>query len=240
MDRMLVIMPVYNTGKYLQGAIESVLQQKNVDLDLCIVNDASTDDSSEIISHYSDRDNVIVFENKTNRGTYFSRNRGLDLLNSNEYSYFTVHDSDDMSDINRYHEMIQMFIANPNMICIWPHYIRIDERYMQNGIDVSKGIPNRDGGGGIAVYRSIVFDKIGYYDNSRFGADTDYFFRVREFCRLNKQYVVGEFNKIMYYARRRPDNLQSVVVDRHDYIQKIYSDLRNMRNNNNFFRDKFL
>lgn len=236
-NKLLVIMPVYNTGKYLQGAIESVLQQNNVDLDLCIINDASTDNSSQIISHYSDRDNVIVFENEENRGTYYCRNLGLDLLSSGDYEFFTVHDSDDLSDINRYSILLHNFNNSHSVMGLSNSYMRIEEHKMNSH--------NFDGiirkvGEGISIYRYKIFESIGYYDNSRFGADSEYLLRAKEYCNLNKL-MIGHVDKIMYYARLRKSSLNKLVLSdkRSAYMKKIKSQIEMMKKSGDFYRNKF-
>jgi len=240
MSKLLVIMPVYNTSEYLEQAIESVLQQKDVDLDLCIIDDKSTDNSFEIISEYSDIDNIIIFQNKKNRGTYFSRNRGLELLESRDYTYFTVHDSDDVSLSDRYFKMIEMF-KNNDIKVLTSSYLRIPEKYITgDGIDTSKGIlrPASDGGNGIAMYHIDIFNGIGYQDDIRFGADTDYFWRAQAWCKQNNE-KLGLFELPIYFARERSGNLKSLHKNRGSYVNKIRSELSNMISENNFYRPKF-
>ena len=51
-DKISVIMPVYNTEKYLKQSIESVLNQTYDNIELIIINDGSTDKSEKIIKNY--------------------------------------------------------------------------------------------------------------------------------------------------------------------------------------------
>ena len=52
-----VIVPIYNAGKYLGEAIESVLKQTYTDFELLLINDRSTDNSKEICGKYAENDN---------------------------------------------------------------------------------------------------------------------------------------------------------------------------------------
>lgn len=94
-----VIMPVYNTEKYVGQAIESVLSQTYPDFELLIVDDGSKDRSRDICEEYSKKDSRIsVFTNDTDmHGPGSARNIGLNHA-SGEYLYFM--DSDDWLDEN--------------------------------------------------------------------------------------------------------------------------------------------
>ena len=94
MKTVSVIMPVYNTEKYLSEAIESVLNQTYSDFELLLINDRSTDNSKQICIDYSKKDNRIrFFDNNTGEhGPGPTRNIGLDNAKG-EYIYFM--DSDD-------------------------------------------------------------------------------------------------------------------------------------------------
>lgn len=72
-----VIVPVYNTGPYLEECLNSVVDQAFQDLEILIVNDGSTDGSPDIIRKYSERDKRIVVFNKQNEGVALARNTAL-------------------------------------------------------------------------------------------------------------------------------------------------------------------
>jgi teichuronic acid biosynthesis glycosyltransferase TuaG len=88
-----VIMPNYNGSKYLSQAIESVINQSFVELELIIVDDCSTDDSVNILQSYALKDpRIFLYLNDTNRGVAYSRNRGISLSTGR---YIAFLDSDD-------------------------------------------------------------------------------------------------------------------------------------------------
>jgi glycosyltransferase involved in cell wall biosynthesis len=67
--RVSVLIPTYNYGRYLAEAIESVLAQDFLDLELLIVDDCSTDNTREVIQPFCDRDARVHFTvNSTNLG----------------------------------------------------------------------------------------------------------------------------------------------------------------------------
>jgi glycosyltransferase involved in cell wall biosynthesis len=66
--KISVIMPVYNTEKYLPESIESILNQSFKDFEFIIIDDCSTDDSYKICEEYSKKDNrVKLYRNKKNK-----------------------------------------------------------------------------------------------------------------------------------------------------------------------------
>ena len=93
MNKVSVIIPVYNVEKYLEKCISSVLKQNMIDLEIIICNDASTDDSAKIIEKYIKIDNRIkLITHKENQGLSISRNDGIEIA-SGEYIFLL--DSDD-------------------------------------------------------------------------------------------------------------------------------------------------
>lgn len=90
MVRISVILPVFNGEDYLKKAIESTLCQTFTDFELIIVNDGSTDDTSEIINSFTDERVKII--NQSNQGPGAARNNALEIA---EGDYVMFLDSDD-------------------------------------------------------------------------------------------------------------------------------------------------
>ncbi|MBE7704793.1 MAG: glycosyltransferase [Cyanobacteria bacterium SIG29] len=77
--KVSVILPVYNVGKYLRQALDSLINQTLKDIEIICVNDGSTDDSYEILEEYKEKDSRIKVIHKENKGTGAARNDGLRL-----------------------------------------------------------------------------------------------------------------------------------------------------------------
>lgn len=91
MSRISIIITVYNKEKYLKKCLDSIFSQEG-DFDVIIINDGSTDDSQHIIDEYSNRhDKIKVYQNE-NKGVAYSRNYGVDKVES---EYFMFIDADD-------------------------------------------------------------------------------------------------------------------------------------------------
>ena len=92
--KITIIIPVYNAGKYLAPALESVMAQTFPDWECICVNDASTDDSVKIIKSFQEKDKRFVFiDRPQNGGTSAARNAALDAAKG---EYITFLDQDDL------------------------------------------------------------------------------------------------------------------------------------------------
>lgn len=91
-DLLSVIIPIYNTDKYLNKCIDSVINQTYNNLEIILVDDGSTDKSPEICDYYGNNDNRIKVIHKKNGGLSDARNTGVSV-STGEYLVFL--DSDD-------------------------------------------------------------------------------------------------------------------------------------------------
>jgi glycosyltransferase involved in cell wall biosynthesis len=107
-----VILPVYNMDLYLHAAIDSILAQTFENFELIIIDDASTDNTLEIIGSYSD-DRIICLQNERNIGNYPSRNKGLSVARG---KYIAIMDGDDISLPNRLNCQYQYMEQHPEVV----------------------------------------------------------------------------------------------------------------------------
>ena len=92
--KISVIIPVYNTEKYLKECLDSVVNQTLKDIEIIIINDASPDNSISIINDYASNDGrIVVLDKKNNEGVGQARNDGI-LKATGEFIAFL--DSDDL------------------------------------------------------------------------------------------------------------------------------------------------
>lgn len=92
-----IIVPIYNIKPYLDRCLISLIGQTYKDIEIILVDDGSTDGSSELCDKYAAQDNRIQVLHKENDGLSDARNKGLELA-SGEYILFV--DSDDYIDLN--------------------------------------------------------------------------------------------------------------------------------------------
>lgn len=114
-----VIIPIYNTGTYLEECIKSVVCQTYEDLEIILINDGSTDESGEICRKWKERDFRIKYIEKKNEGQGTSRNLGITLA-TGDYIIFV--DSDDYLDKELTAKVYDTISRQKADICVYSNY----------------------------------------------------------------------------------------------------------------------
>ncbi|MCI5776804.1 MAG: glycosyltransferase [Bacteroidales bacterium] len=139
-SQISIIVPVYNSEKYLNGCIDSILCQSFTDWQLTLVNDGSTDTSRLICEEYASKDSRICVINKPNGGCSSARNAGIESVSnticnklssgnpmvdaSDKFFYFP--DSDDRLEPNAL-QILHQAISNGKFDLAIAGYNRFDE-----------------------------------------------------------------------------------------------------------------
>lgn len=99
MSMVSIVVPVYNSSRFLHQCIDSLLNQTYSDIELICVNDGSTDNSLSILNEYAEKDSRIKVFTKRNegKGAASARNMGLDHATG---KYIMFLDSDDFFELN--------------------------------------------------------------------------------------------------------------------------------------------
>lgn len=232
---LTVIIPVYNTEKYLYRCLESVTNQSEQSIDIIIINDGSTDDSDRIIKSFAAKySNIYYIKNDSNIGVGNSRNIGIKNAKT---KYIGFIDSDDWVDITYYHEMLKKIVTNNAEMCIsgiktevndacnwkyrykYPSDITVDSHFClqsltsryNTDIAISPIVNNK-------IYKkSMLIDNSIYFDNSRRAQDIYFSFMV--FIFANK--VAIDKNVFYHYYQREfsaTHNFSVSYVDDYSYI----------------------
>ena len=94
--KVSVIIPVYNSEKYIARCLDSVIEQTYKNIEIIIINDGSKDKSKEILDEYEKKyPNIIRHIEQENKGVAKTRNYGIKIANGN---YITFIDNDDYID----------------------------------------------------------------------------------------------------------------------------------------------
>ena len=128
--RVTVLMTVYNGLPYLPEAIESVLQQSFTDLELLVVDDASTDDSHACIRSFRDP-RIRLVRNPENMGQVRSLNKGLSLIQS---PYIARMDQDDVCLPERIQSQLAYLERHPEAAACGSWLTWIDPTGRQSGV----------------------------------------------------------------------------------------------------------
>lgn len=115
--KFLLIMPVFNASKYLNETLDSILCQSYENFELLAVNDASTDDSLEILKCYAKKDSRIKIINSSfNLGVSAARNLALaKLKNYSDVTHVSFVDSDDLLSENFLDDFVKCFKRDPSI-----------------------------------------------------------------------------------------------------------------------------
>lgn len=111
---LTIIVPVYNTEQYLARCLDSLCSQTYHNIEIIVVNDGSTDNSSIILNDYAKKDKRIIVIEKENGGLSSARNTGINIATG---EYITFLDSDDWVDIDYYKELMDYNYPSTQLIC---------------------------------------------------------------------------------------------------------------------------
>ncbi|HCH27813.1 MULTISPECIES: glycosyltransferase family 2 protein [Psychrobacter] len=120
-QKVTIIVTTYNSAAFIENCIDSLLNQSVSNIEIIVVDDASTDNTVEVLKKYS---SIKIIELKENRGTYHARNIGIQHSSS---EFVTFQDSDDWSHPERVARQLSQLNKNPHTIANFSNFFRIDE-----------------------------------------------------------------------------------------------------------------
>jgi glycosyltransferase involved in cell wall biosynthesis len=194
-----VIMPAYNAQGFISIALSSLLSQTWNNMEIIVVDDASTDKTRQVVESLMDKDSRIRYLlNPENRGPYVARNLGLSQARG---EFITCHDADDWSHPRKIELQAEHLLRNSRVIANTSQLIRSQS----NMVFVRRGGP---GSYFSKNYSSLMFrhqevvKKAGFWDSVRFAGDTEYIKRLKK-----------------VFGQRRIKELETgpVTIVRHDY-----------------------
>lgn len=118
MDKVSIIVPVYNAQAYLEDCITSLLNQTYKNIEIILINDGSTDDSLNICKNWANKDERIKLVSKENGGVSSARNAGLDNVTGR---YLSFVDPDDYVSSNYIETLYKDLTSNDAQISIIGH-----------------------------------------------------------------------------------------------------------------------
>lgn len=243
-----VIMPVYNSEKYVAEAIRSVQKQKYENWELLIVNDGSTDHTAEIIEAYARKDFRIKLFHKKNEGVSETRNFALTQVSG---QYVTFIDGDDIYHHERLYRMIQIFEAYLDCDIIFSRHMEFMGEVEVNGISGSGKLEISDNN---ILVKTITDSKNHFmcntmikseiarktqFPNIRFAEDFCY---IRDCVWLCKKMAV--LDEVLYYYRRDNENAmtshffsEKYVIDYMKLTENTYNFCKNHKLMDTFYKN---
>lgn len=107
--KVSLIVPIYNVETYLPKCLDSIINQKYLNLDIILVDDGSTDESAQIADKYAEKDNRVRVIHKSNEGVSTARNVGIDAAVGD---YICFADADDWLADDYVSYLLEMAIDN--------------------------------------------------------------------------------------------------------------------------------
>lgn len=196
----------FNYGKYIQQAIASVFNQTFTDWELIIIDDGSTDNSSEIIDQYTAHPKVKVI---------YQKNRGLNVTNNiairaSKGKYIMRLDADDYLDQNALLVMANKLENSEDLGLVFPDYFLIDKEgeilniERRNSFKENVSVLDQPAHGACTMIRKSSLESVGGYDEE-FGCQDGYELWVK----FTAKFKVENIETPLFYYRQHGKNLTS-------------------------------
>lgn len=226
MDKVSIIIPIYNCEEYLKECLESVLKQTyspNL-IEVIMINDGTKDNSDKICEEYNDKYGWIFIDRKENKGLAYTRNEGI-KCSSGDFIMFL--DSDDLlyenaviSLINNQHKYnSDIVISKLNSFNSGGQYGYYSDKYLKKekafSFKENKKIINCMSVCG-KIYKKDLLKKIKFIDGV---VHEDNYFTICSFYNSNKLSILPEYT---YLRRIREGNNKSIMQN---LTLKTYNDL---------------
>jgi|ETNmetMinimDraft_8_1059916.scaffolds.fasta_scaffold36257_2 glycosyltransferase involved in cell wall biosynthesis len=213
-----VIIPTHNRSQLLKRAIGSVLNQTYSKLECIVVDDASTDETTEVVASFND-DRIRCFRHKINRHASAARNTGIRHSKGELIAF--LDDDDEWMDgkLEQQVNLLQKSPQNIGLVYCWMSYMKSEEE-LYNNKPILKGYIFKDmidkqaiGNSSTLLVRRKVIDQIGGFDETLpRGNDGDFIRRVSQ--KYEVDYVPEVLVRIYSghgYDRISTNDMQGVV-----------------------------
>lgn len=185
--KVSVIVPVYNTEKYIHRCVDSLIHQTYSNLEIILVDDGSTDASGKICDDYGIQDTRVKVIHQQNGGQGTARNAGLDVAKGD---YIAFVDSDDYVAVYMYEMVTDIFKRKKADIVCFKLHAGTEEGFIfpekDDSVEVTEGIKFlrnlydiKDFDSIVLkVYRKELFDDIRFSDGRTMGEDVGVLYRL--------------------------------------------------------------
>jgi glycosyltransferase involved in cell wall biosynthesis len=210
-----LIIPMYNSEKTITRCLDSVFKQSfKSEMEIIVVNDGSSDSSSDIVSEYSNLNNRfnIILINQENGGVSKARNTGMKLANGD---YIALLDSDDEWFPEKLEKQLEVFESDNAISFIGGLIFKpslINQKIIE--IPLSRLIFKNFFQPSTVIFKKDIIDKVGFFDESqKYAEEGNYFMRIaKEFkcVLLNEQLVNYSQGKIGFGVSGLSANLKEM------------------------------
>ena len=240
-----ILIANYNNGNYFKDCYQSIVSQSYKNWECVIVDDASTDNSLEIINNLiKDDSRFRVFHNDKNRGCGYTKNRCAELSNGKICGFV---DPDDSISDNALEIMVNHHIEEPDSTLIYSNFIYCDENLTPTKVKKNEQVPQGDSmffnlNGNIShfsTFKKNIYNKTnGINKNLQRAVDQDLYLKLYE--KGNVMHIV--YDLYHYRIHSRGISTNSNTDKAHFWHWKVIIDAAERRNINieNFFFEYFV
>lgn len=207
MPKVTVYTPTYNCARFLEKAIDSVLNQTYQDFELLIIDDGSSDNTLEILQKYQNNPKIKIIKNKKNIGFVRSAIKAINLAKG---EYIMRLDADDYLDENALMIMVNILEKHPEIGLVYPDYFHIDEKgniidyFRKKKLGEEAGLMDLPANGGCTLMRKSCYKAIGgYRDDIRMQDKYDLWLKFLE------KFKAHNVNLPLFYYRRHENNISN-------------------------------
>ena len=138
MEKVSVIIPVYNVEKYLKECVESVLSQTYENLEVILVDDGSTDGSGKICDEFSVKDSRVLAFHMKNQGVSSARNFGIKRAGG---KYVAFVDSDDLAEKDYIEKLCKKLSEDETVgLAVCDYKMKTDSKFFEIAPKNSKSV----------------------------------------------------------------------------------------------------
>ena len=253
MDTISIIVPVYNTEKFVIRALKSISNQTYKNIEIIVVNDGSTDNSLEIVEKYANDDTRIKVYSKKNGGLSSARNFGISKANG---KYIMFIDSDDFIDSIMVESMSEGIKSENADLIVSGLYIdyenlnletlstkkvcSVAKKVITDKVEISHESMILKKGGVIdsccnKLYKKEIIDRYNLFmPKGEMFEDTEFNFQYLNY--VNKMVVLPEC--FYHYMQRNVNRITNTYNDKKlDFLFKRVSTMKNYIENNGDLKD---
>ncbi|MFD2442783.1 glycosyltransferase family 2 protein [Bacillus sp. CGMCC 1.16607] len=228
MNGLSLIIPIYNVEKYIGDCLQSVVTSMSgfSNIEIILVNDGSTDRSSEIAQKFANQYPHCHYVSKENGGLSDARNYGLNYV---QYDYVTFLDSDDYIAENYFSEVFEALQNKPDMIIFdWMDVGEDDYTNIVKGMDFPDHLWTVQPSAWNKVYKTCLFNEV-KFPKGKIYEDVGTIYKLLRFV---NDYIY--INKPLYmYRKNRAGSLLTTISPKINDIYEMLDDTYTYYQQNN-------
>lgn len=174
LEKVSIVIPAYNSENHIESALQSLKNQSWQNIEIIVVDDASTDRTRALVEQFMVGDNrVRLISHTQNKGAYAARNTGMHAATG---IFLATHDSDDWSHPQKIEILTKALIADSRLIGTMSSWVRIDDGFCFKNINMTARIVHTSVS--TLIVKTSILRSLGGWDDVRVAADSEMYERL--------------------------------------------------------------